>query len=411
MSRWLNVYLYGKKTGVLLEDDLGHLQFQYDSGAELPLSVRLPVRSEVYDAPYAEPFFNNLTPEGEALKILAEKLHFSDDNSFSILARIGGECAGAVSLYEGDMPRNVDLKLQIIDEDTIAKIIDQLPENPLLTGIDNAPRLSLAGAQSKFAVCKIGRKYYRSDDERSTTHIIKITNKRYPNLLENELFCMRLAKKVLGTVKVELREAKGKKYLEIERYDRLIENKSIVRIHQEDFCQVLGVLARRKYQQDGGPKIRDCYNAILKYSSRAAADAVKFIEQIVFSYLIGNTDAHAKNFSILHNGGEIFLSPAYDLLSSEVYPEKDISREIAMTINGKGKYAVVTRKDFNALYEQLGLNPVNTTRLLKNKFARVVKAAESVRDELNSAQLSKSGVYDSIIEIISTRAKKLFDSE
>jgi len=103
MSRQLNVYLYGKKTGVLLEDDLGHLQFQYDSGAELPLSVRLPVRSEVYDAPYAEPFFNNLTPEGEALKILAEKLHFSDDNSFSILARISGECAGAVSLYEGDM--------------------------------------------------------------------------------------------------------------------------------------------------------------------------------------------------------------------------------------------------------------------------------------------------------------------
>jgi len=113
----------------------------------------------------------------------------------------------------------------------------------------------------------------------------------------------------------------------------------------------------------------------------------------------------------LHNGGEIFLSPAYDLLSSEVYPEKDISREIAMTINGKGKYAVVTRKDFNALYEQLGLNPVNTMRLLKNKFARVVKAAESVKDELNNKELSKSGVYDSIIEIISTRAKKLFDSE
>jgi len=409
MSRQLNVYLYGKKTGVLFEDDIGRLLFQYDDSAKLPLSVRLPVQNKIYDASYAEPFFNNLTPEGEALKILAQKLHTSEDNTFSILVRIGGECAGAVSFYEGDMPRNVDLKPQIIDEDGIARIIENLPENPLLTGIDNAPRLSLAGAQFKFAVCKIGRKYYRSDDARPTTHIIKIANRRYPDLLENELFCMNIAKKILGTTGVELREARGNKYIEIERYDRRIENKNIVRIHQEDFCQVLGVLARRKYQHDGGPKIRDCYNAILEYSTRAAADAAKFIEQIVFNYLIGNTDAHAKNFSILHNGGEIYLSPAYDLLSSEIYPEKDISREIAMTINGKAKYAALTRKDFIALYEQLGLNPINTMRLLKNRFAQIVKTAESVRDELNSAELSKSGVYDSIIEILSARVKKFFD--
>jgi len=411
MSRQLNVYLHGKKTGVLFEDDMGHLLFQYDSGAELPLSVRMPVRSEIYDASYAEPFFNNLMPEGDALEILARKLHSSEENTFSILTRIGGECAGAVSLYEGDMPHNLDLNPQIIDEDAVAKIIDNLPENPLLTGIDNAPRLSLAGAQSKFAVCKIGKKYYRSDDASPTTHIIKITNKRYPHLLENELFCMNLAKKILGTINVELREAKRKKYLEIERYDRWIENKNVVRIHQEDFCQVLGVLARRKYQNDGGPKIRDCYKAILEFSTRAAADAVKFIEQIVFNYLIGNTDAHAKNFSILHNNGEIFLSPAYDLLSSEIYPEKNISREIAMIINGKAKYAALTRKDFIALYEQLGLNPLNTMRLLKDKFAHIVKTAKSVRDELNSAELSKSSVYDSIIEILSARMKKLFGNE
>ncbi|MDR0321953.1 MAG: type II toxin-antitoxin system HipA family toxin [Treponema sp.] len=409
MNRQLNVYLYGRKTGVLTEDQLGHLSFQYEADAQFPLSARMPVRPEEYDRFYTEPFFDNLTPEGEALQVVAQKFHVSQDNIFSILDKIGGDCAGAVSLYAGDFPVNTDSPLYNIDEEDIARVIDELPDNPLLTGMENAPRLSLAGAQSKFAVCKIDGKYYRSDDDFPTTHIIKITNKRFPHLLENELFCMKLAKEILGTVGVELREANSRPYLEIERYDRQIKEGNIFRIHQEDFCQVLGVPARRKYQQDGGPKIRDCYNAIIEFSSQAPADANKFVELLVFNYLIGNTDAHAKNFSILHRKGEIVLSPAYDLLSAEIYPEKDISREIAMTINGKGKYDAIGKKDFLALYEQLGQNPTNMARLVKNKFANIILTAESVRSALNNDSQAKSGVYDSIIEIIRRRMASLFE--
>ena len=409
MNRKLNVYLYGQKVGILSEDQLGHLLFQYETNAKSPLSVRMPVRLEIYESSYAEPFFDNLTPEGEVLEIVAKKFHVSEENTFSILDKIGGDCAGAVSLYEGGFPSNIDNHLREIDDETLARYIDELPDNPLLTGMENAPRLSLAGAQSKFAVCKINGKYCSSDDRHPTTHIIKITNKRYQNLLENELFCMKLAQRILSTISVELREAKGRKYLEIERYDRRINSGDILRIHQEDFCQILGVLARRKYQNDGGPKIRDCYNAILEHSSRAAADATKFVEQIVFNYLIGNTDAHAKNFSIVHNNGEILLSPAYDLVSTEIYPEKIVSREIAMAINGKGKYEAVSKKDFLALYEQLGLNPTNTLRLTKDKFANIVKVAETVRDELNSGSLTKSEIYDSIIGILKLRVQRLFD--
>ena len=410
MSRKLNVYLYGYKVGVLFEDQLGHLLFQYEADARFSLSVRMPVRLEIYDRLYAEPFFDNLIPEGEALEIVAQKFHVSENNVFSILDKIGGDCAGAVSLYEGDFPGSKDNSLLEFSEEEFIHTIDELPNNPLLTGLKNAPRLSLAGAQSKFAVCKIDGKYYRSDDKHPTTHIIKIASKHYPNLLENELFCMQLAQKVLGTISVGLREIRDRKYLEIERYDRQIKDENIFRIHQEDFCQVMGVLARRKYQQDGGPKIRDCYNAIIEYSTRAAADATKFMEQIVFNYLIGNTDAHAKNFSILYKNDDILLSPAYDLLSTEIYPEKDISREIAMTINGKGKYDAIGKKDFLALYEQLGLNSINTLRLIKNRFANIVKIAESIRNELNNNLIAKSEIYDSIIDIINNRVKKLFDS-
>ncbi|MCL2880715.1 MAG: type II toxin-antitoxin system HipA family toxin [Treponema sp.] len=408
MSRTLNVYLLGQKTGVLSEEPSGHLQFQYDADAKLPLSVRMPVRPGVYDRFYTEPFFDNLTPEGDALQIIAQKYRFSENNTFSILDKIGGDCAGAVSLYEDSIPERTDIPLSEIDEKSIAHFIDELPDNPLLTGMKNAPRLSLAGAQSKFAVCKIDGKYFRSDDEHPTTHIIKIASRHFPGLLENELFCMKLAGHIPGTIAVELRAAKGRKFLEIERYDRRIDSGKITRIHQEDFCQVLGVLSRRKYQSDGGPKIRDCYNAIIGYSSQVVVDANKFIELLVLNYLIGNTDAHAKNFSILHRDGKISLAPVYDVISTEIYPEKVISREIAMTINGKGKYDAIGKKDFMALYEQLGLNPKNAYRLARDKFSRIVAIAESVRDELNKKPLCASGIYDSIIDIIRRRWKKLF---
>jgi len=411
MNRELNVYLCGQKAGVLCEDQLGNLSFQYDTNAKLPLSVRMPIRSEIYDKLYAEPFFENLTPEGDAIQLIAQKYHIPEGNTYSILEKIGGDCAGAVSLYESSPAVNIDSPLLEINEADLAHNIDELPDNPLLLGIENAPRLSLAGTQSKFAVCKINGKYYRSDENNPTTHIIKITNKFFPNLLENELYCMKLAQKILGTINVELREAKGRKFLEIERYDRQSKDGKILRIHQEDFCQILGVPSRRKYQHDRGPKIRDCYNAIIEYSSQAASDAYKFIEQIMFNYLIGNTDAHAKNFSIIHKDNRIILSPAYDLLSTEIYPEKYISREIAMLINGKGKYDAVGKKDFIALYEQLELNATNTMRLIKAKFSGIVKTAENVRDELNTNMLLKSDVYDKIIDIIKSRMKKLFDAE
>ena len=426
MTRSLNVFLHDQKIGKLSEDDIGFLEFQYQNGAKYPISVRMPIKDEKYDRRYAEPFFDNLTPEGDALQLIADKFHISNTNTFSILDKIGGDCAGAISLYPGNIPVLDEDPLEITDE-KLVKIIDELPENPLLTGIDGAPRLSLAGAQSKFAVLKSDGKYYRSTNTKPTTHIIKIANKHYPELLNNELFCMKLAAKTLSVgsvVPVELYMTHGRKYLEIERYDRreikvgetrvIAANKDhitfacpirIERVHQEDFCQVLGCLERRKYQKDKGPGIRNVYNAILEYSSRPANDAYRFIELIMFNYLIGNTDAHAKNFSILHEnyGKNIVLAPAYDLISVEVYPEKTVRHDIAMFIDGRDKYDAVRKKNWLALYKQLGLNSVGTLQEMKSTFNTIVDEAKSLRDELNANELTKSKIYDQIIAVIEKR--------
>ena len=405
--RKLNVYLCGKKTGTLSEDDLLQLTFQYDINAA-PLSVRLPVKIESYPHALAYPFFENLTPEGEAFEILTKE-HLSGDKVFSILNRFGGDCAGAVAFYEA-MPENDSEKLREISAGEIRQIIDKLPQDPLLTGIDNPPRLSLAGAQSKFAVYKAGGKYYRSNDSYPTTHIIKITNKRFPNLLYNEFFCMRLAKNLqLDVPEVKLIEDDIHSYLEILRYDRIVENgetsanRTVRRIHQEDFCQALGIVSGKKYQSNGGAKLKDCYGVINDFSDNRLTDTMRFIEWILFNYFIGNTDAHAKNLSLLHSDNGIRLAPFYDLLSTEVYTEKIVDHGMAMLINGKGKYNSLKPEDFTALFTNLGLNATNMMKVVKDKFAGLVSTAEELRTGIP--------IHDDIITIIKKRFIVLFSGK
>jgi len=409
MSRRLNVYLCGEKIGVLSEDDLLQLSFQYDNNAS-PLSVHLPVRAESYPHAVTYPFFENLTPEGEAFEILT-KDHVSGNNIFSFLDRFGGDCAGAVALYE-TTPDNSATYISEISSRKIAQIINKLPQDPLLTSIENPPRLSLAGAQSKFAVYKLDGKYYRSSDINPTTHIIKITNNRFPDLLKNELFCMKLAKIILSNIpEIDLLEAEGNPYLEITRYDRHVNSGkfrvsgTVQRIHQEDFCQALGIVSDKKYQKGGGAKLQDCYRIINEFSENRLSDIILFTEWIIFNYLIGNTDAHAKNLSLLHSDSGVRLAPFYDLLSTEVYPESIIDHEMAMLINGKGKYNSLKHKDFIALFENLDQNATNMMKTIKDKFANIVPVAEKLRKNMPDPDMP---IYKKIIAIINKRFSVLF---
>jgi serine/threonine-protein kinase HipA len=413
MNRELNVYLNGNKIGVLCENELLELSFKYNGDYVQPLSVNLPVRAEEYPHALAYPFFENLSPEGEAFGLLT-KDHDSGNKIFSILDRFGGDCAGAVAFYK-TMPINkIDEPLFEISSDKFAQIIDKLPQDPLLTSLENPPRLSLAGAQSKFAAHKIDSRYYRSDDNRPTTHIIKIANKMFPNLIKNELFCMKLAQNMqLGIPHIELKEIKGSNaaYLEIERFDRVFENGIVRRLHQEDFCQALGFVSEKKYQAGGGASLKDCFRIIEKFSDSQLTDITRFIEWIIFNYFIGNTDAHAKNLSLLHTERGIKLAPFYDLLSTEVYPEKIIDHNTAMLINGKGKYNSLKPVDFTEIFRHLGLNATNMIKSIKNKFANIVSMAETLSENLNSVVLTAdNSIYDEIITIIKKRARLFFSS-
>jgi len=406
MNRQINVYLCGKKTGVLRENELSQLFFRYCSADVSPLSVNLPVKIEEYSHDLIYPFLENLVPEGDAFEILS-KDHVSGNKIFSFLGKFGGDCAGAVAFHDTE-PKKSTGGLYEISSDKLIYIIDKLPQDPLLTSLENPPRLSLAGAQSKFAVFIYNDQYFRSDDEHPTTHIIKIANNRFSDLLANELFCMRLAQIMhLDVPDVELSETQKRPYLKIKRYDRYMENGNVFRIHQEDFCQALGIVSSYKYQTGGGASLRDCIKIIENFCGNPLLDITRFIEWIIFNYLIGNTDAHAKNISLLHSKTGIILAPFYDLLSTEVYSEKIVDHNMAMLINGKGKYDSLKPEDFILFFGQLGLNATNMMKTVKTRFYGISAIAESIRDTEPAFQANKT-VCDNIIAFINRRITKLF---
>ncbi|MCL2441741.1 MAG: HipA domain-containing protein [Treponema sp.] len=401
MKRELNVYLCGSKIGVLRENDLLQFSFQYDRDNVQPLSVNMPLTTEEYPHVTAFPFFENLTPEGEIFEILTQD-HTSGNKVYSILDRFGSDCAGAVAFYETEPNANNNTLFEITSV-KLLQIIERLPKDPLLTSLKNPPRLSLAGAQSKFAVYKYKNKYYRSSDMQPTTHIIKISNKRFPNLLENELFCMKLAQNMqMDVPNTEIKTVKDCSFLEIERYDRQIIDGIVHRIHQEDFCQALGIVSNKKYQTGGGTNLRDCFKILEKFSNNKLIDYTRFAEWIFFNYLIGNTDAHAKNISLLHYKNGIKLAPFYDLLSTEVYPQKIVDHGIAMLINGKGKYTSLKPADFTALFGHLGLNATNMMKTMKSRFAGIVSIAEALHESMG---FPKKSVSSEIIDMIKLREK------
>ena len=157
----------------------------------------------------------------------------------------------------------------------------------------------------------------------ATTHIIKPEAERFPGLAATEAFCMALAKSIgLSAAGAEWRSARGRAFLLVSRYDRITESGPARRLHQEDFAQALGVMSSRKYASDGGPVFRDCFDLVRRAATDPETEILKLIDAALFNLVIGNADAHAKNFSLLRgDSGEVALAPLYDLVSTIVWPE------------------------------------------------------------------------------------------
>ncbi len=409
MARDLTVYLQGDAVGTLRQEDSGRLTFTYARGwlerpRARPLSLSLPLEEQTFDDRRARPFFAGLLPDDLARERLARYLGVSRRNDFALLAEVGGECAGAVSFYPPDTrpPPPGEGDLESLDEVALARLLRDLPRRPLNAG--GELRLSLAGAQDKMALVYADGVFSLPHGDRATTHILKPTIEHFADTVPNECFCMLLAARLgIQVPSVEIGFAEGVPFLLIERYDRAPdESGRVLRVHQEDFCQALAIPPERKYQGEGGPSLAQCFG-LLDACARPALDRLELLRRVFFNFLVGNADAHGKNFALLHRRSGTVLAPAYDIVCTAVYGEH--TDRMAMKIGRARRFDEVRPRHWQSFARDAGLAPPRVRRDLLATAKRIPADARRVADNLkDSARESMHSMFDRIVRDVSERA-------
>ena len=374
MPRHLDVWLLGAHIGTLSQIE-GRLSFAYAPGATTPVSQSLPIQAEPFDDRATRPFFAGLLPEGGKRRQIAKTLQISTQNDYALLESLGGECAGAVTLLEpGQTPQAPDAPRDVrwLGNSQLLQVLIEMPLRPMRAG-DAGLRLSLAGAQDKLPVVlnvdgiRIGLPLNGSP----STHILKPPIAGVDGSVFNEAFCMALA----GVLKLDVASTKihavadgaqQRHYLLVERYDRQ-PDLSGLRLHQEDFCQALCVVSEHKYQNEGGPSLAQAF-ALLRSATRPSAPhTLKLLDAVVFNALIGNHDAHGKNFSLLYTPAGAVLTPLYDALCTAVYP--NLTDKMAMRIGSKYKFSEVMARH----WEQFAIEAALSPALVKKRILEIAK--------------------------------------
>lgn len=366
----LKVILAGEQIGHLEQNREGKLSFRYDPAwlkeeGSHPLSQSLPLRPEPFNEKECAPFFGGLLPEDPNREIIARNLGITSRNDFAMLREIGGECAGAVSLIDADeTPILPSDAYEPITEADLISILNQLPQRPLLAGKAEI-RLSLAGAQNKLALRLDARGFSIPLHESPSTHILKPEHDRFPGLADNEAYCLKLASAVgLNVCEAEVRQFEQHRCLLVSRYDRALRNGTVLRLHQEDFCQALSIPSLTKYQNEGGPGLARSFELVRRASASPAKDLLQLFYCVLFNYLIGNHDAHGKNFSLLYLPIDdlrvVRLAPFYDLISTAIYPE--LTKKMAMKIGKSYQPESLRLRDWELYWKAIGFSPRQALR-------------------------------------------------
>lgn len=413
MPRTLDVYFADRLVGRLIQEDTGQLQFAYDAGwmqaaDARPISQSLPLRAEPFGHRECRPFFAGLLPEAEKRDVIARVLGVTPRNDFILLDRLGGECAGAITfVHAGDAPPRTptEADYRTLSEEELARILRSLPERPLLAG-EEGVRLSLAGAQDKLPVLVVDTEVALPLHGAPSSHILKPQIRRFQDTVHNEAFCLMLADRLdLHVVPAEVRRAKNEPFLLVGRYDRVrTADGGLVRLHQEDFCQALGVPPELKYQNEGGPSLADCFGLVRRAGSRPAVDLIRLLDHVIFNFLVGNHDAHGKNYSLVYTDRGVELAPLYDVVSTAVYP--DLSDRLAMKIGDKYRPDEVLPRHWDRFARDAGLAAPMVRRRVLDIARRVTEVSHEVAAVLDR-QGNRSPIMARIIDLMNSRSAKL----
>ena len=365
----------------------GRLSFTYDEayrGAQgaRPLSLSMPLAQAEHGHRIVEAFLWGLLPDNELiLGRWAKRFETSARNVFGLLSHVGEDCAGAVRFVAEPRVATIAAdrggRVQWLEEAEVATRLRALSTDiSAWRRADDAGQFSLAGAQSKTALLFDGTRWGIPSGRTPTTHILKPGALGLPGHTENEHFCLALAKELgLGVASSRVMRCEEQLALVVTRYDRVRIGRGLVRAHQEDVCQALGVLPQNKYQSDGGPSARAVAALLREHSQRVKEDLDAFVDALAYNFLIAGTDGHAKNYSLLIGaGGRARLAPLYDVASALAYDEPQVQKlKLAMSIGGKYRLREVGRRQWQKLAGELGLGDEAVR-------ARVLRMAEALPD-------------------------------
>ncbi len=370
--------------------------FQYDaqwldSDSAFVLAPYFDLRTEPYRGERVKTFFANLLPEGAPLDEVLNAMALRDANTFEMIGTLGPELPGVLSvLPEGREPEALQKYSELSKADLSQRIVLRGRLQPLLTS-NKLTRMSLAGAQDKMGVRYDAKRgvLYDAINGAPTTHIVKPDSRlpKYQPSAVNEYLCMTLARAMkLPVPKVDFLQVPESVYV-VERYDRAVVNGTIVCAHQIDACQLLGVGSDWKYERQGAIVSLKKIVAALRSLPISGQDLLHVQRWVMFNYLIGNSDAHAKNISLMISSQGYHLAPFYDLLSVQTYGDN----ELALYIGDERTYATVGAHSWEALAEDCGFGAKPTLALFRKMAQDISKAwSQTVALALSQYQLSPS---------------------
>ncbi len=413
----LVVVLREQRAGVLTMGRGGKPVFTYDAryraDPEAALSLSMPLARGEHTGSAVESFFWNLLPDNDAiLSGWARRFGVSSGSLFGLLAHVGEDCPGAVQIVSTDRttPGATRGAITWLTDADIAERLRTLRVDPSASRADaDSGQFSLAGAQPKTALLLQGERWGVPSGRLATTHILKPPIERLDGHAENEHACLELARDLgMSVARSEVRRFGDEVAIVVERFDRLwADDGALARIHQEDFCQALGVHPRNKYETDGGPTAAAMVAVLRDHSTSPAEDVGTIVDALIFSWLVSATDAHAKNYALLHGrAGRVRLAPLYDIASVLPYPQFDPRRAaVAMKIGGKARIQQIGLAEWRKLARQIGVDEAALIARARTMAAEIADRYAAIRSRLRAQGLTHP-VLDRLGSEIAARAAR-----
>ncbi len=392
MTDPLFVWLGDERAGELIPTGR-RFRFERTPGSE-PLTISPDGDEDVWAPGFARAWFDGLLPE-EARRSAAEREHgVEPGDTFGLLAAIGWECAGAVSVLPAGR-RPATGSYQPLTDDEVWDRLDSLPRS--VAPIDHDVRLSLGGAQEKLLLTYRDGRWNLPLEGAVSTHILKPEPERYPGLAVAEAWALAVASAATRTAVARLDAPVGHRpTLVVERYDRDVRSDRIVRIHQEDGSQVLGLPPADKYARDTGPRqpsLARIAGVLVARAADAPAELVRLLEQTVVNIALGNADAHAKNIAVVHTGHRtVSLSPLYDVATTQFFVPAQ--RRVPLPIGGKWRIDEVTRGHLLAEARSWGI----PERVARDAISRTLDQLRSGMSDADARYPSLSPELRSLVE-------------